>query len=74
MDMSEEVWDREADPINLEEAKEAANIVHQDLVTSLSDLTLLEDKTSDDVQAISILEAYENNIRIILEYLETIQA
>ena len=72
--MSEEVWDREADPINLEEAKEAANIVHQDLVTSLSDLTLLEDKTSDDVQAISILEAYENNIRIILEYLETIQA
>lgn len=66
----EETWDREDDPILWEEAMDAAKILYEDIVTQLQSSAELEEKTDDDLQAISILEAYENNMRIVLEYLD----
>ena len=67
----EETWDREEDPILWQEAMDAAKILYEDIVTQLQSSAELEEKTDEDLQAISILEAYENNMRIVLEYLDS---
>lgn len=72
--MSDGVWDRESDPISLHEAQEAVDIVYADILASLKDLALVEDRNQGDDAAISVLEVYENNLRVVSEFLASLEA
>jgi len=68
--MTSEVWNKEEDPITREEAFEAAESIHRDIVEQLQQITQYDGKlTEDEIEAVEILNVYENNLRVVLEYL-----